>query len=66
MKVLAIMGSPRKKGNTYKVSRMVEESMKKLGKVEFEYVFLKDLNIKTCLGCQVCFNKGERFMSFKR
>ena len=65
MKVLTIMGSPRKKGNTYKVTRMVEESMMKLGKVEFEYVFLKDLKLKTCLGCQACFNKGEDLCPLK-
>ena len=34
MKVLTIMESPRKKGNTYKVTRMVEESMMMPGKVE--------------------------------
>ena len=60
MKVLAIMGSPRKKGNTYKVTRKVEESMKKLGNIEFEYVFLKDLDLKSCLGCGVCLDKGEK------
>ena len=65
MKVLTIMGSPRKKGNTYKVTRMVEESMMKVGKVEFEYVFLKDLKLKTCLGCQACFNKGEDLCPLK-
>lgn len=59
MKVLAIMGSPRKKSNTYQLTRKVEEKMKQLGDVEFEYIFLKDLNLKTCLGCQVCFDKGE-------
>ena len=46
MKVLAIMGSPRKKGNTYKVTRKIEESMMQLRNVEFEYVFLKDVDIK--------------------
>lgn len=59
MKVLAIMGSPKKKGNTYKVTRKVEEQIKQLGDVEFEYVFLKDLDLKTCRGCAVCFDKGE-------
>lgn len=59
MKVLAIIGSPRKTGNTYKVTRKVEERMKQLGDVEFEYVFLKDLNLKSCLGCMVCLDKGE-------
>ena len=59
MKVLAIIGSPRKTGNTYKVTRKVEERMKQLGDVEFEYVFLKDLDLKPCLGCMLCLDKGE-------
>ncbi len=59
MKILAIMGSPRKTGNTYKVTRKVEERMKQLGDVEFEYVFLKDVRLGTCLGCQLCLDKGE-------
>jgi multimeric flavodoxin WrbA len=59
MKILAIMGSPRKMGNTYKVTKKVEERMKQLGDVEFEYVFLKDVRLGQCLGCQVCFDKGE-------
>lgn len=53
------MGSPRKMGNTCKVTRKVEERMKQLGDVEFEYVFLKDLDLKPCLGCDTCFLKGE-------
>ena len=59
MKILAIMGSPRKKGNTYKLTRKLEEEMKALGKVEFEYLFLQDVNIKPCKGCFVCISKGE-------
>lgn len=59
MKILAIMGSPRKLVNTYKVTKRVEERMKQMGDVEFEYVFLKDLDLKPCLGCQACFDKGE-------
>ena len=65
MKILAIMGSPKKKGNTYELTRKVEENMKKLGAVEFEYVFLKDLNLESCLGCGICFDKGEEFCPLK-
>ncbi len=53
------MGSPRKTGNTYKVTKKVEERMKQLGDVEFEYVFLKDMRLESCLGCQACLDKGE-------
>lgn len=34
MKILAVIGSPRKSGNTYQVTRQVEERMKQLGAVE--------------------------------
>jgi multimeric flavodoxin WrbA len=59
MKILAIMGSPRKTGNTFNVTKKVEERMRLLGDVEFEYVFLKDLRLEPCLGCGVCLDKGE-------
>jgi multimeric flavodoxin WrbA len=65
MKVLAIMGSPKKKGNTYELTRKVEEKMKQIGPVEFEYVFLKDLNLESCLGCGICFDKGEKLCPLK-
>lgn len=65
MKVLAIMGSPKKKGNSYKATREVEERMKQLGSVEFEYLFLKDEDLKTCNGCFNCVSKGEQLCPLK-
>ncbi len=58
MKVLAIMGSPRK-GNSYAITRRVEAAMKSMGEVEFEYVFLKDADLRPCRGCFLCTAKGE-------
>jgi len=58
VKILAIMGSPRK-GDSYEVTRQVEERMKELGEVEFEYIFLKDIEIKPCRGCFLCTSRGE-------
>jgi multimeric flavodoxin WrbA len=46
-------------GNTYKVTKKVEEYMRQQGDVEFEYVFLKDVQLGQCLGCQSCFDRGE-------
>ena len=37
MKIVAIIGSARK-GNTYSIVKMIEKSMKVIGKVEFEYM----------------------------
>jgi multimeric flavodoxin WrbA len=59
MKILAIMGSPKGKGSGYKVVRKIEDRMKAMGDVEFEYLFLKDANLKPCTGCYTCMAKGE-------
>ena len=66
MKVLAIIGSP-KKGNSYKITQQVEKRLKayatndNLGKVdlEFDYLFLKDANLELCIGCFACIPYGE-------
>lgn len=64
MKILAIIGSPRK-GNSYRITRQVEERMKLIGQVEFDYVFLKDVEIKPCQGCFLCTSKGEKYCPIK-
>jgi multimeric flavodoxin WrbA len=62
MKILAIIGSPKGKGNTYKITKKVEDSLNKLNdEIEFEYVFLKDINLLNCKGCYQCILKGEEF-----
>jgi multimeric flavodoxin WrbA len=64
MKILVVMGSPRK-GNTYQAVRKVEEVMRSKGDVEFEYLMLGDANLSQCSGCFVCFMKGEDHCPFK-
>ena len=58
MKILAIMGSPNGKGSGYKIVKMIEDRMKAMGDVEFVYLFLKDTNLKSCIGCYTCMAKG--------
>ncbi|MFX1546111.1 MAG: flavodoxin family protein [Promethearchaeota archaeon] len=58
MKILIILGA-RKNGNTYHTSFALIQEMKKLGQVDEEYLFLRDYNLKFCLGCRTCFDKGE-------
>lgn len=53
------MGSPKGKGSGYEIVRMIEDRMKTMGDVEFEYLFLKDANLKPCTGCYNCMAKGE-------
>ena len=66
MKVLAIIGSP-KKGNSYRITQQVENLLKSysrsenIGKVdlEFDYLFLKETNLEMCTGCFACIPYGE-------
>ncbi|MBN1102934.1 MAG: flavodoxin family protein [Deltaproteobacteria bacterium] len=53
MKILSLMGSPRKRGNTAKVLGWVEEELAKGGH-ELERVVLSDYEIHGCLGCGTC------------
>lgn len=60
MKIVAIIGSPRKKGNTYRVVRQIEEKLMEYDKsIGFEYLFLADMNIQMCRGCFCCIAQGE-------
>ncbi|SLM31947.1 NADPH-dependent FMN reductase, iron-sulfur flavoprotein [Desulfamplus magnetovallimortis] len=58
MKVVALQGSPRKKGNTAKVLSFVEEELIELGH-EVETIYLNNKNIKGCLACGKCKEKPE-------
>ncbi len=58
MKILAVMGSPKGKGQGYKIAEKVEKKMKKFGDIDFEYLFLKDANLELCRGCFLCISKG--------
>lgn len=64
MKVLVVMGSPRK-GNTYRAVKKIEEYMHSIGNVEFEYLMLKDSNLSQCSGCFACLSKGENYCPHK-
>ncbi|MDD1718592.1 MAG: flavodoxin family protein [Methanoregulaceae archaeon] len=58
MKVLVVMGSPRK-GNTWRAAEAIRETMQAGGDVEFEYLMLRDADLAQCTGCLQCFVKGE-------
>jgi len=53
MKVVTLLGSARKKGNTARVLGWVEEELKALGH-EVERIELGNKEIKGCLGCAKC------------
>ena len=58
MKILAIIGSLRKK-NTYETVKKIEEYHKKYSDIQYEYLFLKDIKLDLCKGCHVCILHGE-------
>lgn len=64
MKILAIIGSPRK-GNTSRTVKKIEENHKKITDCDYEYIFLKDLNLSPCRGCFLCISKGETYCPLK-
>jgi multimeric flavodoxin WrbA len=53
MKVLTVLGSPRKKGNTAKILGWVEEDLRAQGH-EVDRVNIVDSEVKGCLGCGAC------------
>lgn len=55
MKVSVVFGSPRKKDG-YRLLTLIENLMKD---ISVEYIFLSEKNIKSCLGCDQCFQVGE-------
>ena len=64
MKVVVLMGSPRKK-DSYNVCKIIEERFQKSCSVDFEYIFLKDYVIEDCKGCDMCFKKSEKLCPCK-
>jgi len=58
MKILVIMGSPRK-GNTYRAAERIREILRSYGPAEFEYLWLREENLGFCRGCFTCIAKGE-------
>lgn len=65
MKVVALIGSQRKNGNTARIVQIIEARMRALVaarqavSIEFETIFLSDYDIRPCRGCRACFDRGE-------
>lgn len=64
MKIISIVSSYRKNGNTNNVVKLIEEQIAKIAQkfnisLEIERISLGYNDIKLCHGCRVCFDKGE-------
>lgn len=59
MKLIAVCGSARKRGNTAKILHQVAEGAKSAG-AETEFVNLFDLDFKDCISCYACKLKNSK------
>ena len=64
MKVIAINGSPHKKGNTYHALCMVIEELEKAG-IETEIIDIGNKPIRGCIGCGKCREEVGMCHAFK-
>jgi multimeric flavodoxin WrbA len=69
-KILALIGSHRKTGNTTRIVQMIEARMQVLAAqhataLEFETLNLGDLDVRPCRGCRACFDRGENACPLK-
>jgi len=66
VKIVILMGSPRKKDG-FKVCEKIKESLvERLGKeITFEYIMLRELRIEECRGCEQCLVRGEQYCPIK-
>jgi multimeric flavodoxin WrbA len=70
MKIVTIIGSHRKKGNTARVVGLIEEQLQKEAaqageSLDIETIFLGHQDIGLCRGCRVCFDRGEEHCPLK-
>ena len=70
MKIISIVSSGRKNGNTARIVKHLQEAVlqqavKKNILAEFEQIDLANSNIQFCMGCRVCFDKGEALCPLK-
>jgi multimeric flavodoxin WrbA len=70
MKIISIISSCRKNGNTENLVSILEEELKSVSElkheeIEIERIYLGQANLKMCMGCRICFDKGEQFCPLK-
>ena len=58
MKILAILGSPRKNGNSEFLAQTVAETIAAQSTADIEYLRAHRLNISGCIGCGGCGKSG--------
>jgi multimeric flavodoxin WrbA len=62
--VLVILGSPRRKGNSSTLADRISRGAKSAG-AEVETLFLQNLKISPCRGCNTCQKRGSKGCAIK-
>lgn len=65
MKITAILGSPRKKGDCFNVIEMIQTSFNRVEETRIEYIYLNDIGLGFCKSCLLCYTKGEQICPHK-
>ena len=70
MRILILLSSQRKQGNTDNVVDILRENLKKVAShnkttLEIEKIYLGDREIAPCRGCRICLESGEKFCPLK-
>jgi multimeric flavodoxin WrbA len=64
MRILVLVSSYRKNGNSARLARMIEAQLETVAEryaepLTLEHVNLAHLDLRPCRGCRVCFDRGE-------
>jgi multimeric flavodoxin WrbA len=64
MRILSINGSQRRRGNTAAILTLIEAELNSLAEAAGETISIDrleicDVNIQPCMGCRLCFDRGE-------
>jgi len=64
MKILVLMGSYRRNGNTDQITGLLKEHLQNEAQqqqmpLEIETVYLGQQDLQFCRGCRICYNRGE-------
>ena len=60
MKAYIILGNTREKSNTKAVAKVFGDELSKKG-VEVSFIALREKNVKSCVGCEMCHDKLDSF-----
>ncbi len=64
MKILVLIGSYRRNGNTDQLTGLIKEHLQKEAEqhqspLEIETIYLGQQNLQFCRGCRICYDRGE-------